>query len=123
MICDLEELSKTIPITAHTDTPQDNWANDTGRNSNDATFSGTFICYTTQLVIEVGETTQKQMTTLKKYIQKPIFSVRYLNSDKGEWVTEKFYGTSIPAKKDYWNGKYKSFSVTLTGVEARDEVL
>ncbi len=123
MICDLEKLSQKIPILSWQDQPQDNWASDAGRNSNSAKWGGTFIGYVTQLTIEFGELTQSQITELKRYVQRSIFRVRYQSSDNGEWITEKFYGTTIPAKKDYIYGKYKPFSLTLTGVDLRDEVL
>ena len=115
-MADLQELSKTLPILTHEHTLEPLWGSDTGRNSNSGTYSGTFIGYFSQLVIEFGKTTQEQMTEIKNKFEKPTTNVKYLDSNTGMWKTEEFYGTAIKAKEDEWNGKYKSFSITLTAI-------
>lgn len=116
-MANLKELSNTIPILTHEHTLEPLWGSDTGRQSNNGTYSGTFIGYFSQLVIEFGKTTQEQMTEIKKQFEKPTMYITYLDSNTGTWKTEEFYGTAIKAKKDEWSSKYKSFSITLTAIE------
>lgn len=120
MAVNLISLSNDYPILTHQHTLEPLWADDTGRNSNSGKYSGTFIGYFSQLVIEFGPTTQQQMRELRAIFDNPIITVTYKDS-KGpnDTFTEDFYGTSIPAKLDYWNGKYKGFSITLTAIEER----
>lgn len=96
------------------------WGDDTGRNSNSGKYSGTFIGYFSQLVLEFGKTTQTEMTEIKTALQNPIIeNVKYKDSDTGNDSTEDFYGTKIPAKLENLNGKYSAFSITLTAIKKR----
>lgn len=122
MVVNLKELSYKTPFLTHQHSKEPTWASDTGRNSNSGKFGGTFIGYFSQLVLEFGESTQEEMTEIKKNLEHPIVEVTFLNSDDGKWRTEEFYGTGIPAKKDNWEGDYKSFSLTLTAVNEFDDI-
>lgn len=118
---DLIALSESYPVSTHQHSLEPTWADDTGRNSNSGKFSGSFIGYFSQVVIEFGPTTQKQMKELRSLFDKPIINVKYKDSKGPEdTFTEDFYGTSIKAKLDYWEGKYKSFSITLTAISKRE---
>lgn len=118
---DLIKLSESYPIATHEHSLEPLWADDTGRNSNSGKYSGTFIGYFSQVVIEFNPTTQQQMRALRAMFDNPIINVTYKDSKGPEdTYTEDFYGTAIKAKLDYWKGKYKSFSITLTAIEARE---
>lgn len=117
----LIELSHNYPLSTHEHTLEPLWADDTGRNSNSGKYTGTFIGYFSQLVLEFGPTTKQQMRELRAMFDNPIIRVKYSDSKGPEdTFTEDFYGTAIKAKLDYWWGKYKSFSITLTAIEERE---
>lgn len=118
---DLEQLSKTNPLLTHEHTLEPLWGSDTGRNSNNGTYSGTFVGYFSQLQLEFGSTNQTQMTYLRSLFDNPVISVRYLDSIDGNWYTEDFYGTAINGKKDNWDGKYEPFNLTLTAIRKRNK--
>lgn len=95
------------------------WASDTGRNSNSGAYSGTFVGYFSQLVLEFGKTTQSELDEIQNELENPIVNLTYKSKNGGIWDTEKFYGTEIHGKLNKWTGKYEPFSVTLTGVKRK----
>jgi len=116
-MADVRNLSK---LKTHSHTLEPLWASDTGRNSNSGKYSGTFIGYFSQVVLEFGKTTQEEMTEIKSVLETPILKdFLYKDSDTGEFIAEDFYGTAITAKLNKWTGKYDPFNVTLTGVEKK----
>lgn len=117
-MANIKTLSETLPILSFSQKYEPLWAGDTGRNSNSGAYSGTFIGYFSQIVIEFGKTTQEQMNTIKSTFETSVFSLTY-PSTNGTNVTEQFYGTAIEGKKDYWDGKYMPFSITLTAIKKR----
>ena len=123
MAVNIKTLSQTYPITLFYDEPEPVWGEDAGR-SNSGKFSGTFKGYVTKLHIELAPLTKAQMTSLKAIFEKSIIEdVTYPNSsNNGVDKTEDFYGQAIRSSLDYWNGKYKSFSLDLTGVELRNDI-
>lgn len=114
---DLKILSYKIPLLTHDHTVEPLWASDTGRNSNSGSYSGTFIGYFSQVIIEFGKTTQEQMKLIKDNFEHPIIEMKYKDSYTGNWKTEEFYGTAIKSKLNNWEGKYLPFSITLTATE------
>lgn len=124
MAVNIKTLSQTYPITLFYDETQPVWGDDAGRNTNSGKFTGTFKGYATLLHIEVAPLTKAQMTSLKAIFEKPIIEdVTYPNSsNNGVDKTEDFYGQAIKSSLDYWDGKYKSFSLDLTGVELRNDI-
>lgn len=115
-------LPKILKVS---DKAQPTWADDAGRNSNSAKFTGTFVGYITDLQIDFGRTNQEEMTIIKNAIEKPngiISNFEYRSSNTGEIVTEDFYGTVIDATYNNEKGKYQPFSVSLKGVELRDDI-
>lgn len=95
------------------------WASDTGRNSNSGAYSGTFVGYFSQLVLEFGKTTQSELDKIQAELEKPIITLTYKSKNGGIWETEKFYGTKIEGKLSNWDKKYEPFSITLTGVKKK----
>lgn len=107
------------------DKAQPTWADDAGRNSNSAKFTGTFVGYITDLQIDFGRTNQEEMTTIKNAIEKSngiISNFEYRSSNTGEIVSEDFYATYIDAAYNNEKGKYQPFSVSLKGVDIRDDL-
>jgi len=124
MAVNIKTLSQTIPITLFKDKPEPVWADDAGRNSNSGKFSGTFVGYFTTLHIEVAPLTKAQMNYVKSIFEVPIIEdVTFPNSsNNGLPYTENFYGQAIESSTDYWDGKYKSFSLDLTAVNPRNDI-
>lgn len=118
-VVSLKTISESYPLLTQQHTLEPLWAGDTGRNSNSGKYSGTFIGYFSQLEIEFGSTSQNQMIQLRNWFDKPIIDVYYKDSETGDWKTEQFYGTSIKAKLNYWDGYYEPFSLTLTAISKR----
>ena len=100
------------------------WASDAGRNSNSGKFSGTFVGWFDTIHVEVGKTTQTEMTQIRNAIEKSIIeSVTFTDSKSGNSKTEDFYGTAISAKtnkKD--NSMYEAFSFDLKAVNKRSDM-
>lgn len=119
MSINLKNMSINYPLLTQSHSLEPLWADDTGRNSNSGKYSGTFIGFFSQLVIEFGPTTRQQMIDLREMFDQPIISVTYQDSKTNQDYTEDFYGTAIKAKLDYWEGKYKPFSITLTAISKR----
>lgn len=116
-MADVRNLPK---LKTHSHTLEPLWASDTGRHSNSGTYSGTFVGYFSQVVLEFGKTTQAEMTQIKDVIEIPILKdFIYKDSDTGNFISEDFYGNAITAKLNKWTGKYDPFSVTLTGVKKK----
>lgn len=116
----MADVRKLPKLKSHEHTKEPLWASDTGRNSNSGKYSGTFVGYFSQIVLEFGKTTQEEMIKIKEVLEIPIIEdFLYKDSDTGNFVSEDFYGTAIKAKLNKWTGKYNSFSVTLTGVEEK----
>lgn len=101
------------------------WGDDAGRVTMDATFSGTFKGWFTNITLEIGRTTISEMNTIKKLIEKPILKFTYpldrdLNGKKaGTAYEEFFYGTAIEAKFNSYKGKYEAFSINLVAIKRR----
>lgn len=101
------------------------WADDAGRETMDAKFSGTFKGWFTQIKLEIGRTTVEELNIIKNILEKSILSLTYpldrdLNGTKaGKAYTESFYGTAIETGFDNYKGKYDAFSIILTAIERR----
>ena len=123
MAVNIKTLSESYPILSFQDVAEPLWASDAGRNANSGAFSGTFNGYYTNLKIEFGPMTKQQMTDIKAIFEVPIVNITFPNShNNGANYTEDFYGTAITPKLDYWNGKYKSFSLDLVAVRRRNDI-
>lgn len=100
------------------------WASDAGRNSNSGKFSGTFVGWFDTIHVDVGKTTQAEMTLIRNAIEKSIIeSVTFVDTKNGNTKTEDFYGTAISAKtnkKD--NSIYEPFSFDLKAVKKRSDM-
>lgn len=101
--------------------PEPMWADDTGRESREGEFSGTFVGYFTNITINIGPTSQEEYTQLCSMFQRPLFSMTFIREDDGELHTETFYGTALKAKKDKYDGKYKEFSIQLVSTKRRED--
>lgn len=115
-------LPKILKVS---DKAQPTWASDAGRNSNSAKFTGTFVGYITDLQIDFGRTTQEEMTIIKNAIEKPngiISDFQYRDTKTGQIRSEDFYGTVIDATYNNEKTKYQPFSVSLKGVNIRDDI-
>ena len=117
MALDIRKLPKVLSNPKHTIEPV--WASDTGRNTNSGKFSGTFIGWFDTLDINIGETTQEEMTTIRNAIEKAIVEdVSFTDTKTGQTKTENFYGTAISAER-LSNTKYKPFSFSLKAISKR----
>lgn len=114
---------RTLPrLKSHEHSKEPLWAKDTGRNSNSGKYSGTFIGYFSQVVLEFGKTTQEEMNIIKSQLEHPVVNLIYKSSDDGEFKAEDFYGTKISGKHEgSFKKKYSPFSVTLTAIEECEE--
>jgi len=121
-MANIKTISQTYPITAFKNTLEPAWGEDAGRNTNSGKFSGTFKGYYTNLHIEVGPLTKAQMKSFKAIFEVPIISMTYPDAHNNADKTESFYGTSLTAETQYWDGKYEPFSFDLIAVEARNDV-
>ncbi len=98
------------------------WASDAGRNSNSGKYSGTFIGWFDKIEINIGETTQAELTQIRNAIESPIIEdVTFTDTRTGNNKTEDFYGTTITAERLNSN-RYKPFSFTLTAIERRTDM-
>lgn len=124
MAVNLRTFSNTYPLIKFSDTAEPAWGEDAGRNANDGSFSGTFIGYFTNIHLDFGHTTKAQMDQIKAVFEVPIIEdVTFPNSSNaGHTYTEDFYGTSIKAELDDWDGMYKPFSIDLVAVNARNDI-
>lgn len=123
MAVNIKTLSQSYPLLSFSETAEPLWGEDAGRNANDGSFSGTFIGYFSNIHLEFGHTTPKQMDEIKAYFEVPIVEdVTYQNSSSQTTYTEDFYGTAIKAELDYWDGMYKPFSIDLVAVDARNDI-
>lgn len=101
------------------------WGDDTGRETMDASFGGTFKGWFTKIKLEIGRTTIEELNFIKNLLEKPIVSFSYPierdlgNIKAGKEYTEQFYGTAIETEFNNYKGKYDSFSITLTAVKRR----
>lgn len=117
---DYMEIAHLISSMEHTLEPT--WANDTGRNSNNGDFSGTFIGYFDQIVINFTPTSAAEIKDLREKFEHPIVSFKFRDSRTNSDRIGDFYGTSIKASFDNLEGKYKSTSITLTAVKKRSDM-
>lgn len=78
--------------------------------------------YFDTLTIEVGKTTQAEMTRIRQQMDIPIIEVTFTDSVTGQEKTEEFYGTAIAAKTNNTKGIYEPFSFNLKAVERRDDM-
>ncbi len=124
MAVNIKTLSQSYPILTFEDSVEPLWGEDAGRNSNSGNFSGTFNGYYTNMHIECGPMTKAQMTNFKAIFEVPIIEdVTFPNShNNGADYTENFYGTKIKSVLDYWDGKYKPFSIDLVAVRKRNDI-
>lgn len=117
MALDIRNLPKVLSNIKHTIEPV--WASDAGRNTNSGKFSGTFVGWFDVLDINIGETTQEEMTKIRNAIEKSVIeNVSFTDSKTGQTKTEDFYGTSIPAER-LNKTRYKPFSFSLKAIEKR----
>lgn len=104
-------------------TVEPTWGPDTGRNTNSGKFTGTFVGWFDTLQLEIGKTTQAEMTAIKNVIEIPIIeNVTFVDSKTGNNKTEDFYGTAIKAKRKKKNGLYEPFSISLKAVSKRGDM-
>lgn len=115
----MADVRKLPKLKTHEHSLQPLWASDTGRNSNSGAYSGTFVGYFSQVVLEFGKATQEDLDIIQEEIENPIIDLTYKSKNGGKFETEKFYGTEIKGKLNKWTGKYEPFSVTLTGVKKK----
>lgn len=101
------------------------WADDAGRVTMDAKFSGTFKGWFTNIKLEIGRTSIEELDTIKRLIEKPILSLTYpldreLNGTKaGKAYTENFYGVAIETEFNNYKSEYEPFSINLIAIERR----
>lgn len=99
------------------------WGPDSGRNTNSGKFSGTFVGWFDTLTIEIGKTTQTELTTIKNAIEHPIIeNANFVDSKTGNNKIEDFYGTAIKVKRKNKNGMYEPFSFNLKAIERRSDM-
>lgn len=119
----VEDLPKCIKIS-HSIEPL--WADDTGRESNSGTYSGTFIGWFDKLEINIGSTTESEMKQIRDAIEWPTLDAEFYDTKLNRFVTKEFYGTAISAecKEGKYPGsddiRYEPFSFKLTAVRARE---
>lgn len=121
MDVNIKELSKITPLLDFEHIPNPTWKNDAGRNTNSGKWSGTFAGFFSTINLSFGTCTQEQLNTIKNAFEKATCSVIYPDSLDGRLCKERFYGTAINAKKDYWDGEYKPFKITLTALNPYEE--
>ncbi len=115
-------------ITKIKHTIEPTWDSKTGRNSNSGKFSGTFVGWFDTLEINVGKTTQSELTQIRNQVEVPIIeNVQFLDSKTGNNKIENFYGTAIGVEitnihmSD--NKKtYPPFTFSLKAVERRKDM-
>lgn len=116
----LENLPKVKSIE-HSVEPT--WGPDSGRNTNSGKFTGTFVGWFDTLQIEIGKTTQEELTRIKNVIEHPIIkNATFVDSKNGKNKTEDFYGTAIKAKRKNKNGMYEAFSFSLKAISKRSDM-
>lgn len=118
---DIKQLSEITPLLDFEHIPNPAWQGDSGRNTNSGKWSGTFAGYFSTINLSFGSCTQEEMTIIKNAFEHPTCDVVYPDSKDGRLSREPFYGTAINAKKDYWEGKYKQFNITLTALNPYEE--
>ena len=119
MAVNLNSLPKMLSNPKHS--IEGLWASDAGRNSNSGKYSGTFIGWFDKIEVNIGETTQAELTQISNAIETPIINATFTDSRTGNSKTEDFYGTTITAERLNSN-RYKPFSFTLTAIERRSDM-
>lgn len=115
----IKNLPKCLGNPKHTIEPM--WASDAGRNSNSGDFTGTFNGYYDTLEINIGKTTQSELTTIRTAIEVPIITATFKDTRTGIDKTEDFYGTAIGVER-LNSQSYKPFSFSLKAVSKRDDM-
>lgn len=116
MALDIMSLPKILKIE-HSIEPL--WNKDAGRNSNNGTYTGTFCGYFDKLTLNIGKTTQNELTTIRNAIESPIIQVKFKDTKTGLDKTEQFYGTAIKTTQTNVNGLYDPFNFSLVAVYRR----
>lgn len=115
----IKNLPKCLSNPTHSIEPM--WASDAGRNSNSGTFSGTFNGWYDTLEINIGETSQAELTNIRQQIETPTITATFLDTRTGNEKTEDFYGTVIKAER-LREGYYKPFNFSLKAIKKRDDM-
>ena len=120
----LKTLLSLPKITSITHSIEPVWGSDAGRNSNSGKYSGTFIGWFGQIEVNVGKTTQAELTSIRSEIEKSIINITFPDSKTGSTRTADFYGTSIgpELKKNKTTKMYEPFSFTLTAIAKRSDM-
>lgn len=95
------------------------WGSDAGRESMAGQYSGTFIGYFTKITLNIGRTTQEELSIIKGYLEVPLFNFTYPDDKTSQDRTEKFYGTAIKPQRNNLDGKYEGFTIDLTAISRR----
>ena len=73
-----------------------------------------------KIQMEIGYTTQEEMSELTKLLDKDFFSVEWFDVRTQETVTAKYYASDYDVEIDSKSkGRYKPFSVNLVPVSKR----
>nr|DAQ49094.1 MAG TPA: hypothetical protein [Caudoviricetes sp.] len=122
----------SIPgITKLVPGPEPLWGDGTGRNTLDGHYSGTFIGYFTTLKIEFGIVSDEEFNLIKKLLEHPFLEGVQFSLEKdmegykqGDLFTEDFYnGAAITSSPLACGGYWEGFTVTLTAIDRRPQLI
>ena len=95
------------------------WSSDSGRNLAGKQ-SGTLIGIFPKIQMEVGYTTQEEMSELTQLLDRDFFTVTWFDVRTQETFSAEYYASDYDVELDNKSkGRYKPFSVSLVPVSKR----
>ena len=117
----IKDIPKVINPYTHKLHPE--WGPDTGRNTNSGKFTGTFIGWFDQLVIQIGRHNATEHNTIMSSLGVATINATFFDTKTGTDKTEDFYLDSIETEvSNYKKGYYAPMTITMTAISRRSDM-
>lgn len=99
------------------------WGPNTGRNTNSGKFTGSFVGWFDQLILEIGRHNQTEHTSIINTLGVQTIEITFKDTKTGSDKTEWFYLDTIESElENYKKGYYAPMTITMTAISKRGDM-